>query len=153
MSDPKRRISARNFGLTSYRFNRWSAELTEEQSLEDAMKPEFWVDLASQVMGHDKASPKGRGDVIEVRKLDTGLYAELIVTEVGNGFLKVRQLLRDQPDIPDVAETSPLKIKWNVGKRMHDVVRTADNQVMQSGFQSKEKAIEWIEDHLRKMAA
>lgn len=154
MADPiKKRASMRNFGITTFKFNRWSVELPEEHSLEDVMEPTYWVDIASQVMGHDKAAPKGRGDVIEIRKLDTGLYAELIVTEVGNGFLKVRQLLRDQPAVPEVSEGSPLKTKWNVGKRSHDVVRAADGQVMASGFQTKEKAIEWIEDHLRKMAA
>ena len=154
MAEPtKRRASMRNFGLTSFKFNRWSVELPEEHELEHALEPSFWVDIASQVMGHDKANPKGRGDVIEVRKLDTGLYAELIITEVGNGFLKVRQLLRDQPVIPEIAEDCPLKTKWNVGKRMHDVIRAADGQVMASGFQSKDKAIAWIEDHLRKMAA
>lgn len=149
----KRRASMRNFGLSSFKFNRWSVELPEEHSLEDALEPTFWVDIAPQVMGHDKAAPKGRGDVIEVRKLDTGLYAELIITEVGNGFLKVRQLLRDQPAVAEIAEGSPLKTKWNVGKRLHDVVRAADGQVMATGFQTKEKAIEWIDDHLRKMAA
>jgi hypothetical protein len=153
MSDPKRRMSARNFGISTFKFNRWSAELTEEQSLEDALKPEFWVDLASQVMGHDPANPKGRGDIIEVRKLDTGLYAELIITEVNKAYLKVRMQHKDQPAVAEVAEGSPLTTKWNVGKRTHDVIRKADGQVLASGFQAKEKAIEWIEDHLRKMAA
>jgi hypothetical protein len=153
MNDPKRRMSARNFGISTFKFNRWSAELTEDQSLEDALKPEFWVDLASQVMGHDAANPKGRGDIIEVRKLDTGLYAELIVTEVNKGFLKVRLQHKDQPAIAEVSEGSPLTTKWNVGKRMHDVIRKADGQVLAAGFQSKDKAIEWIDDHLRKMAA
>jgi hypothetical protein len=36
---------------------------------------------------------------------------------------------------------------------MHDVIRKADGQVLAAGFQSKDKAIEWIDDHMRKMAA
>jgi hypothetical protein len=153
MSDPKRRMSARNFGISTFKFNRWSAELTEEQSLEDALKPEFWVDLAPQVIGHDPTNLKGRGDIIELRKLDTGLYAELIITEVNKAYLKVRLQHKDQPPVAEVSEASPLATKWNVGKRMHDVIRKADGQVLAAGFQSKEKAIEWIDDHLRKMAA
>lgn len=154
MAEPiKRRASMRNFGMTSFKFNRWSVELPEEHSLEDALEPSFWVDIAGQVIGHDPANPKGRGDVIEVRKLDTGLYAELIITEVGRGFLKVRQLLRDQPDVPEVAENSPLIVKWNPGRKCHEVKRAADGQLMQSGFQTKANAIAWIEDHLNKMAA
>lgn len=149
----KRRLGGNAFGLVSFKFNRWSAELAEDQTLEDALEPEFWRDLADKVMGHDRTNPKGRGDIIEVRKMDTGLYAELIITEVGPGFLKVRQLVRDEPEVAKLPDDCPLQTKWNPGKKVHDVIRKADNQVMASGFQTKPKAHAWIVDHLKKMAA
>jgi hypothetical protein len=145
------RISDRAFGVAEFKFRRWSAELTEEQSIEDALKPEFWANQADKLMGHDPANPKGRGDIIEIRKLDTGLYAELIVRSIGKGFIRCDVIRAQEPDAAVEAEDAPLKTKWNVGKRMHDVVRD-DGQVMAGNFQTKELAVAWINDHLGKMA-
>lgn len=150
---PAARMLTKNFGVSSYRYNRWSADLDETQTLEDALQPRFWIDQSALLMGHDKANPKGRGDIIEVRKPDTGLYAELLVMEIGIGFIKVQLIARAEGKDPPIPENSPLTPKWNPGKRAHDVIRKDTNQVMASGFQSKEAAAQWIVDHLKAMAA
>lgn len=151
MTEPTKaaKLADRNFGVASFKFNRWSAELDETQTLDDALLPAFWANLSAQIMGHDKT--RGRGDIIEVRKRDTGLYAELIVTEIGPGYVKVEPIRAYEPKVTEVPDDVPFITRWNVGKRLHEVLRKADNQVMTGGFQSKEKAVEWIADHMAKM--
>ena len=143
----------RSFGLVEFKFRRWSVELEENQTLDDTLDPKFWTNQAAKIMGHTENDPKGRGDIIEVRKMDSGLYAELFVTEVGKGFIKVVLVRAAEAPKVDVPEGSPLTTKWNVGKRSHDVVRVSDNQVMATGFQTKPSAVSWINDHMKAMAA
>ena len=100
-------------------------------------------------MGHDKAHPKGRGDIIEVRKPDPGLYAELLVTEVGTGFVRVRPIKAYEPAQVDVKSESPMTTKWNFGKKVHEVIRKSDGAVMAGNFQSKESAVAWIENYMK----
>lgn len=149
----KRRLLDSEFAVASFRFNRWSAVLREDQTLDDAMSPVFWTNVAPKIMGHDAVNPRGLLDIIEVRKPDTGAYYELIITEIGNGFVKVSPVKAYEPASVALPEDSPLSTKWNVGKRCHDVIRKADNAVMRSGFQTKAGAMAWIADHLKAMAA
>lgn len=150
---PKQRIRSSVFGVQSYMFTRWSAELTEAQTIEDALDPTFWADIAHKIIGEDKAKPKGRGDIIEVRKLDTGLYAELLIVETGPGFIRTQVIRSAEQASVDIPEKSPLGTKWNVGTKRHDVVRKADGVVLAGNFQTKSAAAAWITDHLKKLAA
>lgn len=131
--------------------NRWQAYLTEGQTIEDALEPSFWVDASEVIAGH--TGKLGMQDIIEVRKADTGQYWELMIDEVGKGYLRVRVLLRDTPPIVEIPETAPLATRWNVGARGHEVIRKMDKQVMAGPFPTKAKAAEWIADHLKAMAA
>lgn len=150
----KHRLLEKNFGIATLKFNRWSAELDESQSIEDALDPIFWAGQAEKIMGHDKMNPRGRGDIIEVRKLDTGLFAELLITEIGKGFVKVELLRKTEQQDVQLAEDCPLVPKWIVGRRMYVVVRRADAMVVNNdGFQTKAGAVAWIDDHLKKLAA
>lgn len=155
MTDQKKagRILDKNFGVASFRYNRWSADLDESQTLDDALVPEFWANSADKIMGHDKANPKGRGDIIEVRKLDTGLYAELIVMEVGRGYVVTRLIRTYEPPAATTVANAPLDVRWNAGKKTHEVFRVSDKQLMSGGFQTREKAQAWIADHMKAMAA
>lgn len=148
----KPKFAERSFGVASFKYNRWSLDLAEAHTLEDALNDtSLWSNIVNQIAGHDKT--KGRGDVVEVRKADTGLYAELLIVEIGPGYVKAEPIRAYEPKVPEVPEGVPFVTKWNVGKRTHDVVRKADGQVMVGGFQTKVKAIEWITDHMSKMAA
>lgn len=130
--------------------NRWQAYLTEAQTIENALDGPFWTDAAETIKGHD--GKQGRMDIIEVRKADTGQYWELIVDEVGKGYLKVHLLFRDPIVIPQVSEGSPLVTKWNVGKNGHEVIRVADRQLMAGPFPTKQKAMDWIADFMKTTA-
>lgn len=141
-------LLARYFGEVSFKFRRWSAELTPDQTLEDALVPEFWKSQAEVIRGHDKENPKGRGDIIEVRKPDTGMYAELLVLEVGPGFIRTKPLKSYDPEVVEAAENSVMTTKWNFGKRMHEVVRKSDGTVMATNFQTKDAAVKWINESM-----
>lgn len=147
----KQRLLDKNFAVASFVFNRWSAVLEEGQGIEDALDPSFWASQSGKIMGHDKA--KGRGDIIEVRKLSTGLYAELLVTEVGAGWIKVEKLRMYEPEAIAIPDRSALTTRWNDGKKCHEVVRKADGYIMSGGFQSKQTAAKWIDDHTKALAA
>lgn len=132
--------------------NRWQASLTEGQTIDDALTPQFWRHQAETILGHDKVKPGGLMDIIELRKPDTMDFWELLVVGVGPGLIRVR-VIKEATTAPIVLdETGPLRPRWNVGKQSHDVVRS-DGQVMASGFQTKAAAAAWIEDHIKKMAA
>ena len=156
MTEPtkiQQKMLDKDFGVASFKFNRWSAELGELQTIDDALQPRFWAGQADKIMGHDKTKPKGRGDIIEVRQHSTGLYAELLVTEVGTGFIKTILLRQGQPKDVTIPEGSPLTTRWNVGKRCHEVIRVSDKLLMASDFQTKASAAAWIGDHMKAMAA
>lgn len=143
----------RAFGVASFKFNRWSAELNENQTVDEAMEPSFWANQVEKIMGHDKTNPRGVGDVIELRKLDSGFFGELIILEIGTGYCKVDLIKAYEPKAVTLAEDAPFTTKWNVGTKKHDVVRKSDNVVIKPGFQTKLSAAGWITEHLKDMAA
>ena len=151
MDKKRQTLTDRNFGPIGFKFNRWQAELEESQTLDDVMSPQFWSAQAHKIMGQEK--DKGRGDIIEVRKLSESLFAEFLVTEVGDGFIKLKLLREVEPSNVEIPKDSPLVPRWNVGRRAYDVIRTQDRTVLSGGFQTKETAANWIIDHLKKMAA
>lgn len=147
------RMLDKNFALdvSGFKFNQWSALLEESQTIENAMDPTFWSDQVGKIIGHNKAG--GRGDVIVVRKLSTGLYAQLSILEISVGYVRVQLVRGAEPEQVEVPEESPLATRWNIGSRTHEVVRKSDNAVLQGGFQTKPAAIAWITDHMKAMAA
>lgn len=154
MDDTKHgKLAERAFGVASFKYNRWAADLSEDQTIEDAMRPEFWSSNAAKIMGHDRANSKGIGDIIEVRKRSTGLYAEFHVADVGHGYIKLDLLRENVRTEPALSGESPFDTRWNVGRRSHEVIRKFDRQVMATDFNTRSAAINWITDHMKAMAA
>jgi hypothetical protein len=138
-----------NFGLAEFKRNVWHLKLEENESFDDATNGSSWSNLVAKIVGHDKS--RGPGDRIEVWKPDTGASGEMIITEVGPGYVRANFIRAYEPKAIEVPDDVPFTTRWNVGKRRHEVLRRADNQIMASDFQSKEKAVEWIADHMAKM--
>lgn len=152
MSDKRARTG--NFGPSGFKFTVWSYELQETDTQEDTLDPRFWRDVAAAVMGVDKINPNGRGNEIRCWKPDTSHLFYLVIVEIGPGYIKTK-LIRDAgaEAVKPLPENSPLSVKWNPGKKSHDVIRAGDNTVLKAGFQTKQAAAEWIADHLKSMAA
>ncbi len=137
------KFSQRDFGVASFKRNEWHLTLMEAHSMDDVMNGRLWNDILGKPT---------RGDVVEAYKPDSGEFAKFLITEVGAGFIKLGKIEGYTPKEVSIPDGS-LAIKWNVGKRSFDVIRRGDNYVMAKDFQSKASAVEWIEDHLKKMAA
>jgi hypothetical protein len=143
-----KKFADRNFGLAEYKRNVWHLKLEEAETFDDALNGPSWANLVDKIIGHDKS--RGPGDRIEVWKPDTGAFGEMIISEIGPGYVRANFIRAYEPKAVQIPEDVPFVTRWNVGKRSHDVLRRADNQVMAGGFQSKEKAVEWIADHIAK---
>lgn len=145
-SEKAKQLADRHFGLEQFKYQRWAAELDESTTLDDARDPRFWAGQASKMMGYD--GRKGRGDIIVVRKPDSGLYAELLVTEVGPGFVRTVVVFEAEPEAVDLPAKCPLETRWSAGKGLHEVIRRADKHLMHPGFPTKVAAVTWIVAHL-----
>jgi hypothetical protein len=143
-----KKFAERNFGLAEFKRNVWHLTLEENETFEDALNSANWSNLVSKIVGHDKS--RGPGDLIQVWKPDTGAFGEMIIREVGPGYARADFIRANEPKTIKLDDSNPFITKWNVGKKMHEVLRRADNAVMAGGFQSKAKAFEWIADHMAK---
>jgi hypothetical protein len=69
------------------------------------MDPTFWRHMADLMMGQDRS--RGRGDLIRVFKPDTAEFAELLVVEIGKGFVKTRLIRAVEAEQIDLPESCP----------------------------------------------
>lgn len=149
----RKRILQKDCKLVEFAHRRWAAALQEGQTLEDALTPEFWADVA-------RGDGRGMlaGDVIEVRSFDHSFFAELYARKVDAGTALVALISRT--DFVDrAADAKPAKggdvlaPRWNVGKRTFDVIRSSDKVIVSEGHKLKEDAQAWIAEHLRALKA
>jgi hypothetical protein len=138
------KFRSNDFGVASYKRNEWHLMLTEAHTMEHVSNPRLWGDLLGKIV---------RADVVEAFKPDSGEWARFIVIEAGPGFIKLGKTESFTPEVVVAPEDIGLETKWNVGKRAFDVIRSADKFVMKGGFQTKASAVEWINDHQKKVAA
>lgn len=148
MTETTKKFAERNFGLAEFKRNVWHIVLEEHETFDDATNGSSWANLVSKIVGHDKS--RGPGDRIEVWKPDTGAFGEMIINEIGPGYVRASFIRAYEPKVVEVSADVPFITRWNPGKKTHEVLRRADNQVMSGGFQSKDKAVEWIADHMAK---
>lgn len=141
------------FGLESFKYNNWAYDLEEPFTFEDVMNPAFWSTLAPKLMGHDRTNPRGRGDTITVRELRTNTYRKFLVIEIGTGFVKLIPMEGARPADVEAPAKSALTTRWNNSKKMHEVIRKDDGEVLASDFQQKQGAIDWIAKNAPTMAA
>lgn len=153
------KLSGAHFRLDISGFvsNIWRVDLPESQTFEHCLEPTFWMHVVSNVAGHNKEKPNGVGDKISVFKRDTMEMRSYMIAGIGSGFIKLIEAERYAgPASAEVAPDSPLTTRWNVGKRGHEVIRqegTGIVTVLAGPYQSKETAVEWINNHLKAMAA
>lgn len=138
------KFKSNDFGVASFKRNEWHLTLTESQSMDDVMNPRLWGDLLGRM---------DRGNTLEVFKPDSGAWSRFVVVESGPGHIRLGKTESYSPAEVVVPQDVGLEPKWNVGKRAYDVIRSVDKFVMSGGFQTKESAVAWINDHQKKVAA
>lgn len=139
-----KKLDANRFALAEYKFNEWAVVLEFGTPYESIFAPDFWAHVAKDLK---------QGDIIHVRSEDHSFYARVYVRASDRLWAKVGEIEAVNFDATQKAEESGLAVKWIVGKRSFAVVRQSDNQVIQGGFQIKEDAVAWMNDHNAKMAA
>lgn len=143
--------------LSGFATNLWRVDLPEKQTFEDCMQPRFWTHVAFKIAGDRVEDARGIGDEIAVFKRDVMEKRNYLIAGIGAGWIKLVEFQRAGIALlPDVAEDSPLKTRWNPGKKCHEVVRVDAPgvvTVMQGGFQDRNGAVEWIANHTKAMAA
>ena len=147
-----------------------------ETSLEDILKPEYWVNCGDILKG----SGLHPFPIIEMIWEDGSRYLELIVIHAAHLSAKVKVLMDvDLSGIPSVKESDKpakntkapenkskdddgsekpddgkpeYKVKWLSPKLLYGVVRTSDNERMTEGHETKEAAQTWLDDYLKAIA-
>lgn len=112
-------------------------------TIDEVIKPEYWVHIAKQFNPSDK---------IEVVPEDGAYYAELYVLSVTAGGVKVAVLSHHSFEADNLADfistgDSGYTSLWRGPKARHCVLRKSDNYVVKEGFSSKAEADKWIADN------
>jgi len=154
---PRMASSDFRLDLSGFVSNVWSAQLKESQTFEHCLEPAFWMDVVTKVLGDDKTNTRGLLDKVVARKADTMQVADFIIVGIGPGRMRLVEERRFVgAAVPELKADSPLKTRWNPGKKGHEVVRQdgeSSVSVMAGPFQDKGAAVAWINDHMTKMAA
>lgn len=140
--------------------NTWSAALSGEQSLEDALKPEFWAHVARFFR---------IGDLVRLLPEVGDYYAMLIVVGTGKTWAKVK-LIHYVPlaataegyEEDEAAEEAGAAgsavldhghvVEWKGPHRKYSVIRKSDGEYLKEGFTERKDAEQWLRDHLDTMA-
>lgn len=121
----------------------YTVQLKSGTTLEDALKPEFWVHL-----GH-KLRPC---DQLELLPEDMSFYAKVIVKDAGRLWANVALLqVVDLDPIGTISQEPMLDeydVQWSGPHDKFRVIRKSDKTVMAKGFKSKDTAFE----HLRNLS-
>lgn len=143
--------------LSGFVSNQWHYAMPEKQSFDDCANQDFWTHVSDKVAGDNKAAPRGIGDTLVIFKRDAMALRRYMIAGIGAGFIRLVEIERAAvADVAPLREDSPLKTRWNPGKKCHEVVRIDGENlmsIMATNFQTKAEAMLWLNDHLQKMAA
>ena len=123
------------------------AILMPGQTVDDALKPEFWANVARQVKQFDR---------IALLPEDGGFYAELIVLGSGTGWAKVKLLFEIELGdecAEEEQEASTVFVKWRGPGAKFSAIRKSDNTVLKDGFADKADAEAFARNYQRTIAA
>lgn len=131
-----------------FAFGRFSAVLPVGDTIADAVKPEYWRDVAVKLSKNPfTGDPDKAGSIIEIRTVDHAFYAELYVRAVQERGLIVHLIREPVYFGPKQVKTGAYEINWNVGKRGYDVIRKSDRSIVADGtkIKTKEQAQAWVD--------
>lgn len=123
----------------------WVVNAEEGTTKDDILKPDYWALVSYKMHPYDR---------IELR-LETGEWiAELLVVQAERTFAKVVLLhfheLVSANSLPEVP--SKFRIEWKGPQHKHAVIRVSDSVVLKNGFDSKDKARDWLTNYERAAA-
>src|SRR3990167_4368254 len=140
------------FQGAEYAYAVYAVTLPEGWTVEDALKPEFWVNVAHKFSKQPvTGEPDKTGAIIELRTVDHAFYARLYVRAVQERALIVTLLEAPIYFGPKEVLSFSFSIRWNVGKRGYDIIRKSDNQIVAGGekIKTKDDAQAWIDETVK----
>ncbi len=137
-------LSPSGMQLAEYSRNVWS--ITVKDDIKALLKPEYWVHVAKMLKQFDR---------IEVLAEDGSYFADLIVTASSKKWAKVNILMHKKlAGTPKVVSAVPgFIVEWSGPHHKFRVVRDADKEIMSKEHETKELAIEWLNEHKKEIAA
>lgn len=123
----------------------WEFELPADRTIEEALEPEAWAHVGVKLRPHDTIR------LIPVTSRD---FIQLLVLEAGRGFAKVRLLHHIETEAPadDAEAPSDLTVKWISPGAKFGVIRNSDKTTLKNGFENRQDAQRWADDHLASLA-
>lgn len=144
-----RKLSERHFEQEEFAYARFAVTLPVDWTVEETLKPEFWANVAYRLRTDPMSGRKDfPGSIITVRSADHSFYAELYVRAVQDAGLVIA-LVREPVyfGLRNV-KSDNFETRWNVGKRMYDIIRNSDREIVAS-VKTKESAQDWIDKTMR----
>ena len=137
---------------SEYAYATFSATLPVSWTVEDALKPEFWVNVAHKLAKNPLTNdPDRSGAIIELRTADHAFYARLYVRAVQERGLVVALMGEPVYFGPREVKSAAYKERWNVGPRGYDIIRVSDNEIVAhaSKIKTKEQVQAWIDEAMK----
>jgi hypothetical protein len=134
--------------LATQRRNAWVGEADSDVSLEDMLKPEFWVHDARKYTVRDEVEVWAKDGTW----LEVFIVRSVLLPEVGRPVVKVVR----KDDIPRSDDKQPaatmvggLSVKWRAGGKWA-VIRESDKEVIKDKFEVREDAEAYLNEFARK---
>lgn len=141
------KINTARFRPAEYLRTVWYADAEQGMVPEDLLEPAAWANIAAQ------CKPL---DIIQVGADDASWWAEYLVVDAHNLWLKVRLLRKEiveaTPNKARPGQQAEYTVKYR-GVKKWSVVRKGDNAIIKDGFQTREDADEHLNSHVKAMAA
>lgn len=150
--DRPKALLAKQLCPPEHRYGRMHVTLPVGWTIEDALKPEFWANVANQFRKVEMTNDPDRiGTIIELRTIDHAFYAEVYVRAVQERGLVVQLLGEPVYFGPKAVESTAFEVRWNVARRGYDIIRKSDREIVGEAakFPTREAAQDWIEKTLK----
>lgn len=137
-----RSLNPSRMKLTEHTNQSHSATVEIGTTIADLAKPEFFAHVAPSVTQYDR---------ILVKPDDGAWYADLLVVECGNNYVKTQvfgflQIEKSDALVPDAFETH--RVEFAGAHHKWRVVRNLDNEVLKAGM-TKPEAFLWRDEHVK----
>ena len=132
----------------AYERNHYLLRVEPGTTIENLLTPEFWSHLGQ------KLRPT---DIVEVIPDDGSYFAILFV--VANDRLWAKMHVLGYHDLTEAAKDMPVtdsqnhSVEWKGGTMKFAVIRLSDGAILKSEFQTKLEGWQWLDNHLKSLAA
>lgn len=139
-------LSPERFTQAVYANAEYTATPVEGETIEDLLRPEYWVHETKILRRFDK---------INACPDDEKWYAQFLVLEVGTGYVTTALLWSVDLDVqgPALAVESPVEVQFKGQHLKHVVIRKSDRVVLKDGISKKSEAEAWARDYSQRIAA